>query len=225
MIILTGASGGIGQEIINGLSNIDNLIGIYNKNKLLTKKKINYHKVDLTSENNINKFIKTVEKKLNKITLIHCAAKKIDDLLINFKQEHFKKIIDVNLLGNFLLTKHLLPIMLKNKWGRIIHISSVTGKIGAVGTIPYGLSKTALYGFSRGLAKEYAKFNITSNIIELGYFKTGLYKNLSKNVQNELLMQIPSKKLGNVDNIVNCINFLINSDYVNGSKISIDGGI
>lgn len=225
MIILTGASGGIGQEIINGLSNLDNLIGIYNENKPLTKKKNNYYKVDLTCENSIIKFIKTFEKKLSKITLVHCAAKKIDNLLINFKQEHFKKIIDANLLGNFLLTKHLLPIMLKNKWGRIIHISSVTGKIGAVGTIPYGLSKTALYGLSRGLAKEYAKFNITSNIIELGYFKTGLYKNLSKNVQNELLMQIPSKKLGNIINIVNCVNFLINSDYVNGSKIAIDGGI
>jgi 3-oxoacyl-[acyl-carrier protein] reductase len=115
--------------------------------------------------------------------------------------------------------------MIENNWGRIIHISSIAGYLGAVGTIPYGLSKTSLIGMSRGLAKEYAKFNITSNILDLGYFETGLFNKLKDEIKKQLLSQIPSKKLGNIKNIVNCINFLIKSEYVNGTKINIDGGI
>ncbi len=227
MILLTGASGGIGEELFFNLSKIDKVIGIYNKKKPKTKKIANglLVKVDLSSSKNIANFVKKYEKKLKNITLIHCAAVKIDSLLAQFQEKDFDKIINLNIKANFLITKALLPIMIKNNWGRIIHISSVSGFQGAVGTIPYGLSKTSLIGLSRGLSKEYAKFNITSNILDLGYFKNGLYNKLPEIIKKQLISQIPSKKLGNIKNIVNAIHFLMKSEYVNGAKINIDGGI
>jgi 3-oxoacyl-[acyl-carrier protein] reductase len=227
MIVVTGASGGIGTEMLASLIDLDKVIGIYNSN--LPKKDFNskviFSKVNLASVENINKFVQNNKKILKNITLIHCAVIKIDSPVFNFKETDWEKIIDVNIKANFFLTKALLPFMIKNNWGRIIHISSVAGYQGALGTIPYGLSKTALTGLSRGLAKEYAKFNITSNVIELGYFNCGLFNSLSDLVKKQLLSQIPSKKLGGIKNIINCIRFLIDSEYVNGSKINIDGGI
>lgn len=227
MILLTGASGGIGEQLLPKLTQLDKIIGIYNKKKPNTKKneEMTFAKVDLTSSNDIGLFIKEYNKILKNITLVHCAVVKIDNLLAHFDEENWQKVIDVNIKANFLLTKALLPIMIKNNWGRIIHISSVAGSQGAVGTIPYGLSKTSLIGLSRGLAKEYAKFNITSNILELGYFEHGLFNTLTDIVKKQLLSQIPSKKLGNIQNIINGINFLMQSEYVNGAKINIDGGI
>lgn len=227
MILLTGSSGGIGEQLLLPLSKFDDIIGIYNSKIPNNKKEFEgpFAKVDITSIESIASFIKQHEKSLKNITVIHCAVIKIDSLLVNFEEKDWDKISDVNIKGNFLLTKALLPIMMKNNWGRIIHISSVAGSQGAVGTIPYGLSKTSLIGLSRGLAKEYAKFNITSNILDLGYFEYGLYNSLTNSIKQQLLSQIPSKKLGNIKNIVNAIHFLMESEYVNGSKINIDGGI
>ena len=227
MIIVTGASGGIGSELLEGLIEIDKVIGIYNSRppKKNSNSKIAFSKVNLVSVENINKFVKDNEKILKNITIIHCAVIKVDSPVFNFKETDWEKIININIKANFFLTKALLPFMIKNSWGRIIHISSVAGYQGALGTIPYGLSKTALTGLSRGLAKEYAKFNITSNVLELGYFNCGLFNSLSELIKKQLLSQIPSRKLGSIKNIINCIRFLIESEYVNGAKINIDGGI
>lgn len=227
MILLTGVSGGIGEQLLPELAQLDKIIGIYNKKIPNSEKseRLIFAKLDLTSSSSIDLFIKEHEKILNNITLVHCAVMKIDNLLVHFDEKDWDKVIDVNIKANFLLTKALLPIMMKNNWGRIIHISSVAGGQGAVGTVPYGLSKTSLIGLSRGLAKEYAKFNITSNILDLGYFEHGLFNTLTDIVKKQLLSQIPSKKLGNIKNIINGINFLIKSEYVNGAKINIDGGI
>ena len=226
MIILTGASGGIGNLLLDELSNLDSVIAIYNKNRpKLKNKKISFCKINLSQNNDIELFVKKKKKFLKNITLVHCATSKYDNLLINFKEKNFDDVLNINLKSNFLMTRALLPLMIKNNWGRIIHLSSVIGEIGAAGTIPYGMSKTGLIGLSRGLAKEYSKFNITSNIIELGYFQTGLFNLLSDKTKKDLINQIPSKKLGKISNISNCIEFIIKSEYVNGAKISIDGGI
>ena len=228
VIVLSGASGGVGRQIIPSLIEIDEVIGIYNNHPIEPQfDYLNFTgaKLDLTSSLNISKFIINHQKILQNITLVHCAAAKKDGLLINYKDSDWVDLMDVNLKANFLLTKALLPIMIKNGWGRIIHISSVAGQQGSIGAAPYGASKMALIGLSRGIAKEYAKFGITSNVIELGYFEFGLFNALSDLVKAQLLEQIPSRKLGDTKNIFNCIQFLMQSDYVNGSTINIYGGI
>ena len=131
----------------------------------------------------------------------------------------------VNLKGSFLLTKAFLPYMIENKWGRIVQISSVGGLQGALGTLAYSTSKSGLLGMSRVLAKEYARFGITSNVLVLGHFKGGMFDVLTDEVKGELLKQIPTKTLGDVSSVANAIEFLIKSKYVTGSTINIDGGI
>ena len=219
MIILTGASGGIGQAIYPALNKIESTLGLYCKNKP------NYigdsKQVDITNLEAIKEFVRVIS--LRHVTLVHLAALKIDELAVFCNEANWDKVMGVNLKGNFLLTKEILGIMTKEKWGRIIHI--ISSGLGDIGTLTYSTSKFALVGMSQVLAREYAKFGITSNVLQLGYFETGMWNKLSDAKKKELLYEIPSKQLGNVQNIVNAIEFIIKSDFVNGAVIPIDGGI
>lgn len=227
MIILTGASGGIGKEILNYLLEIDSVIGIYNTSLPTTSpnNRLTCERVNMKSDREIKSFVKKWKDRLSRVSLIHCASSNIDGLAANYTEADWDHVMGVNLKGPFLLTQALLPHMIQERWGRIIHVSSVVGIQGRHGTISYSTSKTGLLGMSRVLAKEYARFNITSNVLVLGYFEMGLYNKLRDDLKKELLNQIPSKTLGNVSNIANAIEFLIKSEYVNGSVINIDGGI
>lgn len=227
MIVITGVSGGIGKEIIDELSIIDHIIGLYNTTlpSSSSNKNIEYEKLNLEDSDGIKSFIRKWESKLLRVIIIHCAALSIDGLAATYPESDWDRVMGVNLKGGFFLTKALLPLMMAERWGRIIYISSVVGRQGDPGTIAYSTTKTGLIGMSRVLAQEYARFNITSNVLSLGYFEVGLIKTLSEDKKNEILKQIPSKKFGKVSNIVNAVKFLIESEYVNASVINIDGGI
>lgn len=227
MILLTGISGGIGRELANYLVEIDQVIGFYNQNKpsLPPLEGLTYYPLDLKIAEDIQTFIDRQKETLSQITVIHCAAIKIDGLSANYKIDDWDHMMDINLKGNFLLTQALLPHMLRERWGRIIHISSQGAIQGSPGTLAYSTCKTGLLGLSRVLAKEYARFNITSNVLSLGHFDTGLYHQLTDEVKKTLLNQIPSRKLGKVSNVANAIQFLIQSEFVNGATINIDGGM
>jgi 3-oxoacyl-[acyl-carrier protein] reductase len=227
MILLTGVSGGIGSELATYLVETDQVIGFFNHNKPQSQppKSLTYHKLDLKSAEDIQTFIDKHNDKLSHITLVHCAAIKIDGLSANYKIDDWDQMMDINLKGNFILTQALLPCMLRERWGRIIHISSQGAIQGSPGTLAYSTCKTGLIGFSRVLAKEYARFNITSNVLSLGHFETGLYNQLAEDVKERLLNQIPARKLGKVSNVANAIQFLMQSEFVNGATINIDGGM
>jgi 3-oxoacyl-[acyl-carrier protein] reductase len=227
MIILTGSSGGIGQAILPSLAKFDSVLAVYNSKKpdLTNINDVEAVKLDITSEYEILEFVASIKKKISRVTLIHSAVLSIDGLSAKFATNDWDAIMNVNLRGVFLLNRAMLIPMVEEKWGRIIHISSVTGIKGVSGTIAYSTTKTALLGMSRVLAKEYARFGITSNVLIPGYFSTGLIDTLSEKIRNKILESIPSKRLGNPQNIANAIEFIIKSDYVNGSEINIDGGI
>lgn len=226
MIILTGASGGIGSEILNELSKIDHVVafGHSREPKISQLSKITSYQIDLCSENEIDKFVEKMGSKLSKVTLVHAAAIKIDKLAAQLSLDDWEKVIDLNLKSNFLLSKKLLRIMINDKWGRIIHISSVAGNDGSHGTAAYSASKTALNGLSRVFAREYGRFGITSNILVPGFLNTGLINNLTEEAKNEILKRIPSSQFGDPINLVHAIDFLIKAEYVNGASIKIDGG-
>jgi NAD(P)-dependent dehydrogenase (short-subunit alcohol dehydrogenase family) len=223
MIVLTGASGGIGLEILEGLSKIDDVLAIYNssKPKNINLPNIEFKKVDISDPDEILSFIDRNKKNLTNVTLVNLAAVSIDGLLANYDLQDWEKVIRVNLSSNFLFSRHLIPIMIKDKWGRIIHVSSTNSAIGAGA---YSSSKSGLEGLSKALSREYARYNITSNIIKLGVFNTGMFHALSEKNQKAFLDRIPSKKLGQTSNVTNAISFLIDSDFVNGASITIDGG-
>lgn len=226
MIILTGASGGIGKDILPLLTRLDDVVALYNsKAPKISDKKISWHNVNLSSEEEVKNFCTTLKETSQKITLIHGAALSIDGIAAQFSIDSWDAVMDVNLRGNFLLTRELLLKMIEQKWGRVIHLSSVAGLRGAPGTIAYSAAKTGLLGMSRVLSREYARFGITSNVIALGYFSTGLIETLDEKNRKKILEEIPSKELGNPTNIVDAIEFLMKSEYTNGSVINIDGGI
>ena len=114
--------------------------------------------------------------------------------------------------------------MIKNEYGRIIFLSSKKAEYGSKGNILYSFSKVGLQGISKTLAKEYAKFNITSNVISLGYFDTKMWKSLKSNIKKDLLENTLNKKLGNPNVLVDTIKLIVNHSFINSSKLDIDGG-
>ena len=230
MIILTGASGGIGKELIPHLTKIDQVIGIYNSSKPKSElgSNVTYVQLNIADSEEVENFIETWKVELNKckkLTVVHLAAAKTDGLAVNYSEEDWDLLMQVNLKAGFLLTKHLLPIMIRIGYGRNIFTSSRGALDGDVGAIAYSTSKAGILGLSKVLAKEYARFNITSNVLLLGAFETGMFNKLSTKSQQEIIKKIPSKKCGDISNIANAISFCIRSDYVSGSVISIDGAM
>ena len=227
MIILTGASGGIGQAILPSLAELDNVIAISHSKPINVDQLdgIESYQVDLTSESQVNEFVLKIKNKLSKVVLIHAAVISLDNLAVKFETEDWNQSINLNLNGNFFLTRALLTTMIEDGWGRIVHMSSIAAIKGVSGTIAYSTAKTGLLGMSKVLANEYARFGITSNVLIPGYLDTGLIDTLDEKSRLKILKSIPSKKLGSPSNIVNAIDFLIKSEYVNGSSINVDGGI
>lgn len=222
LIIITGASGGLGLNILRHFSQNYKVLAIYNKNK----PKLKNDNITTLKINFLNK-IEIQKKFLNskKIILLNLASIKQDGLSINYKLKSWKEIFKINVESNFEISKIILRKMILNNWGRIINFSSSDGIKGDIGTIAYTSSKLAVHGISRVISKEYAKFNITSNILLLGNFNFGMFTRLNSSKKNQLLNKVPSKKHGKIDNIYNAIEFIIKSDYVNNSEIKIDGGL
>lgn len=227
MIVLTGASGGIGEAILPALIALDEVIAIYRRTppRLEGVPNLVAYQLDLTSEAEIQKFAVSMKKCLRQITIVHAAAVKIDGLSAQYSTQDWEAVMDVNLRGNFFLTRELLIPMISDKWGRVIHLSAIAGMRAGIGGLAYSTSKTGLLGMSRTLAREYARFGITSNVLVLGYFKVGMYTILSEKIRKDLLQSIPSGQLGDPSNIAHAIEFLIKSGYVNGTAIQIDGGV
>ena len=223
MIILIGGSRGIGKKLLNYLIKIDKVVSISRSGTATIKKNLINVNLDITLEKQLSHFL-TNFKFDKKIIIIFNAAYKEDSLLINTTISNWHKTINTNLLSSFLIIKKLLPLMIKANYGRLIFISSSEATLGSKGTALYSMSKSSLSGLSGSISEEYAKFNITSNIIELGAFDEGLYKGLSANLKKIIINNIPSKKLGKVINIFNAIEFIIKSDFLNGSVIKINGG-
>ena len=134
MIILTGSTGGIGSEVLKELSLIDNVFAIYNStkpnNENLKLNNVEFYKLDVTSEQEIFKFIELNRNRFKNLTLINLAGVSFDGLLINFNQDDWEKVFKINITSNFLLSKYLIPFMIKDKWGRIIHFSSIASGQG-----------------------------------------------------------------------------------------------
>jgi len=224
MIILTGASGGLGKYIFQNQSKKEFIIGLINKSPLKVVKNSLIYKVNLKDEVEITNFVNNNKHTLKKITLIHMATISIDGLIHSYSTDDFINTIQSNLISNFMLTKKLLPIMISQKWGRIINISSIMSD-GEVGAGAYAATKSALVGYNNTLAKEYGRFNITSNIVRLGFFEEGLINSFTKEKADEIRSKIPSKKFGQMEEILKIINYIQSSNYLNGATINLDGGI
>ena len=203
MIIVTGASGGLGSIIVDKLSKFERVIAVYNSSSSIEKNSnnIKWIKSDLRSISGVEKVVREVSKYNNeKIALLNMSTKKIDSLLIKHDLDLWDESISINLNSPFYFAKLLIPLMINNKWGRFMFVTSTGGMRGDIGTVSYSTSKTGLIGLSRVISKEYSKFNITSNCLSPGAFpKKGRVER--KDYINQWKNRIALRRIGNLGDV------------------------
>ena len=238
-IIVTGATRGIGKEIALTLAQNGANIAInyrnYNEEEEELINSIKEFgvdaiavKCDVSKSDEVDNFISEVKNHFSSIdVLVNNAGITKDGLLLRMKDEDFNSVLDVNLKGTFNTTKSISPIMIKQKHGKIINISSVVGIVGNAGQCNYAASKAGVIGFSKSVARELASRNINVNIVAPGYIDTDMTKSLPDKVKDEILKSIPMKKMGNPKEVANLVLFLSSSlsDYITGQVINVDGGM
>ena len=233
-ILITGASGGIGNELVKKFVSLGgNVLGSGTKaEKLdLIKKKypnIKVKKFDISEHSRIEEFIENVSLELGGLDiLVNNAGTNADNLSLRMKDEEWKKVIDINLTSTFLLTKYSIKKMLKNKFGRVVNITSVVGHTGNAGQSNYAASKAGIIGMSKSLAIEYAKKNITVNCVSPGFIVSDMTMNIAEKVKLYLTSRIPMGKLGTGEDVSNCVAFLSSdqASYITGETIHVNGGM
>ncbi len=233
-VLITGASGGIGQELVKKFVTLEaNVVGTGTKTEKLDliKKKypsIKVKKFDLSDHSRIEEFIEDIVLELGGIDiLINNAGINMDNLSLRMKDEEWNKVIDINLTSTFLLTKHAIKKMLKNKFGRVVNITSVVGHTGNSGQSNYATTKAGIIGMSKSLAIEYAKKNITINCVSPGFIVSDMTMNIAEKVKLYLTSRIPMGKLGTGEDVSNCVAFLSSdqASYITGETIHVNGGM
>ena len=234
-IILTGATGVIGGSILEKLyklkakiiavgTNQDKLDKINNKYKSVITKKF-----DFSYHSLIEKFVDecsdTFDGKID--ILINNAGITADNLAIRMKDDEWNKVININLTSTFLLSRYAIKKMLKNKFGKIINISSVVGHTGNIGQTNYAASKSGIIGMSKSLAQEYGKKNITVNCISPGFIKSEMTDKINENFKKTLESKISLERFGLPEDVANSVVFLSSSlsDYITGETIHVNGGM
>ncbi len=157
--------------------------------------------------------------------LVNNAGITDDMLILKMKEEQFDNVIDVNLKGTFNLTRHISNIMLKQKSGAIINITSVIGLIGNAGQSNYAASKAGIIGLTKSIARELGSRGITVNAIAPGFIETDMTEVLSDKIKETILTQIPLKKLGQSEDVAKAVVFLATNKYITGQVLNVDGGM
>lgn len=237
--LVTGGNRGIGKEIAlvlaedgynialnyrretEELENVKNEIELKGVNCLLVKG-------DVSIFEDCEKMVKET---INKYGIIDCLVNNAgitkDTLFLRMKEEDFKSVIDVNLVGTFNVTKQVVPYMTKARQGRIINLASVVGVSGNAGQANYSASKAGIIGFTKSLAKELASRNILVNAVAPGFIKTDMTDVLKEEQKEAILNVVPLKREGSPRDVANVVKFLAGegSSYITGQVINIDGGM
>ena len=236
--LITGGSRGIGSAICKALSANHKVVIGYSNSKEEAKKleeSINSNggnamsvKIDVSDKNSINTAFEEIEKSYGIVeVLINNAGITRDNILPRMKDSEWDDVIQTNLTGSYLTTQRAIKNMMKNKWGRIIFISSVVGISGNQGQSNYAASKAGLIGFAKSVSKEMGARNITSNVIAPGYIETDMTSFLSEENKENIIEQLSIKRIGKPEDISNVVSFLSSeeSEYITGQVISVDGGL
>ena len=230
-VFISGASRGIGHAIaLKFAKNGYTVVGSSRSNFEFDSNDKNLIplKLDVTSRDSVNECFDILkEKKLLPDILINNAGITSDQIFLRMKDDEWDKVINTNLNGTFNLTKIFIKNMIKNKYGRIINISSISGLMGNPGQVNYSSSKAALNGFTKSLAKEIGSRNITVNCIAPGFIDTDMTTFLDNDSKSTLINSIPLSRFGTVDDVADLAYFLAsdNSSYITGQTVSIDGGL
>ena len=151
----------------------------------------------------------------------------MDNLSLRMKDEEWQKVIDINLGSTFLLSKYAIKKMLKNKYGRIVNITSIVGHTGNLGQSNYSASKAGIIGMTKSLAIEYAKKNITLNCVSPGFIQSTMTDKIVESIKSMLTSRIPMSRLGTGEDVANTVVFLSSdaASYITGETIHVNGGM
>jgi 3-oxoacyl-[acyl-carrier protein] reductase len=237
--IITGSGRGIGFEIAKSLakhgcsiviSDIDQEI-CENAAKNIdveTGVEVFALKANVTKMEEVENLIKKTQEKFGRIDiLINNAGITKDNLLLRLSPEDWSKVIDVNLNSVYFCTKAVIRTMLKQRYGKIVNVSSVVGVMGNPGQANYAASKAGILGFTKSIAKEFGAKGITCNAIAPGYIQTEMTDSLPKEYLDNIMKLVPAKRLGTTEDVSNLVLFLASdlSAYITGQVISVDGGM
>ncbi|MFL2720344.1 MAG: 3-oxoacyl-[acyl-carrier-protein] reductase [Gammaproteobacteria bacterium] len=230
-VFISGASRGIGKDIALLFANNGyKVIGTSRSDFSIDDNLDNFIplKLDITSRNDIKDcFDYLKSENLLPNILINNAGITADQIFMRMKDEDWDNVIETNLTGTFNLSKIFIKNMIKNKSGRIINISSVSGLMGNPGQVNYASSKAALTGFTKSLAKEVGSRNITVNSVAPGYIDTDMTSFLDNDAKEKIINNIPLGRIGVTSDISELVMFLASDEasYITGQTISVDGGL
>ena len=237
--VVTGASRGIGRAIAIKLAKLGANIVVNYRNSVEAVQEVVKEiealgvkalavQCDISNFSDVESMMKQSMAEFGSIDiLVNNAGITKDGLLMRMKEEEFDSVIDINLKGAFNCTRHVSAIMLKQRSGRIINISSVSGLTGNAGQVNYSSAKAGIVGMTKAVAKELASRGVTCNAVAPGYIQTDMTEGLSDKVKETIMNNIPLKRLGNAEDVANTVAFLASEEasYITGQVISVDGGM
>ena len=236
--LVTGGSRGIGKAIAQKLSETSNVAVGYSNSKEQAVEVVNSIQanggnaiavqIDVTDNDSVEKCFELIEKEFSSVEiLVNNAGITKDNIFPRLKQDDWDSVIDTNLTGSFRASQRAIKGMMKNKWGRILFISSVAGISGNTGQSNYAASKAGMIGLAKTISKELGSRNITSNVIAPGYIDTDMTSFLNDEQKEEIIGQLSIKRVGKPEDIANMVAFLCSdeSEYITGQVFPVDGGL
>ena len=235
---VTGGSRGIGKAIaielgnnfhvVVGYSNSEDKANDVAKDIISSGGSASTVRVDISNSESVDEAFTSIEKEYTSVdVLINNAGVTKDNILPRMKKDEWLEVIQTNLTGSFYTSQRAIKLMMKNKWGRIIFISSVVGISGNQGQANYAASKAGLIGLAKSISKELGSRNITSNVVAPGYIETDMTSFLDDQNKENIIEQLSIKRIGKPEDISNVVSFLCNeeSEYITGQVIPVDGGL
>ena len=235
--IVTGASQGIGETIAVEMAKSGANVFCLARNKNALDSTINKilsngdqasaYSCDISDNEQFNNIVTDIFKKHGSIDiLVNNAGITNDTLLMRMSDDQWDSVLNINLKGSFTCIRSVVKYMMKKKSGRIINITSIVGLTGNAGQANYAASKAGLIGMTKSIAKEVASRGITANCVAPGWIETAMTEQLSDDVKNKFLSQIPTGKIGYPKDIANTVIFLASkeAEYITGQTITVDGG-
>lgn len=236
--LVTGGSRGIGKAIAQKLAETSNVAVGYSSSKEQAVEVVNSIQanggnaiavqIDVTDNDSVEKCFELIEKEFSSVEiLVNNAGITKDNIFPRLKQDDWDSVIDTNLTGSFRTSQRAIKGMMKNKWGRILFISSVAGISGNTGQSNYAASKAGMIGLAKTISKELGSRNITSNVIAPGYIDTDMTSFLDDQQKEEIIGQLSIKRVGKPEDIANMVSFLCSdeSEYITGQVFPVDGGL
>ncbi|MEA2115965.1 MAG: 3-oxoacyl-ACP reductase FabG [Thermodesulfobacteriota bacterium] len=237
--IVTGATRGIGRAIAEALLAAGaTVIGVYGGNEAAAEDfvascgtaadRLQLHKLDVSDYRAVEYFYRHVEEEFDTVDiLINNAGIRRDGVLAMMKEEDWRRVIDVNLTGGYTMAKFAVQLMMKQKYGRIVLITSPMGRLGFAGQANYAASKAGQVGLMKSLSKEVAKRKITVNAVSPGFIATDFLQDLTDAQLKEYKKMVPARRFGTPDEVADAVLFLAgkNAAYINGSVLEITGGL